>query len=77
MKNPLSYLIIVPIKVYQKLISPILGPTCRYQPTCSHYMINAIGEWGIIKGLYLGIKRIFRCHPWGDSGFDPVPKKEN
>ena len=53
-----------------------MGPTCRYEPTCSHYMLEAIQEWGLVKGLFLGTKRIFRCHPWGDSGFDPVPKKE-
>jgi len=76
LKNPFAYLIIIPVKIYQAIISPILGPTCRYQPTCSHYMIKAIDEWGLIKGFYLGIKRILRCHPWGDSGFDPVPKKD-
>ncbi|NNE25680.1 MAG: membrane protein insertion efficiency factor YidD [Saprospiraceae bacterium] len=75
MKNPLRYIIIAPVRIYQKLISPILGPTCRYQPTCSHYMVQAVEEWGPLKGTWLGIKRIFRCHPWGSSGYDPVPKK--
>ncbi|MBK7697637.1 MAG: membrane protein insertion efficiency factor YidD [Saprospiraceae bacterium] len=55
----------------------MLGSNCRYQPTCSHYMIEAINEWGPIKGIYLGIKRIGRCHPWAGHGPDPVPKKEN
>jgi len=69
-------LFIFPVKVYQILLSPLLGSSkCRFQPTCSYYMIGAINEWGAIKGSWLGIKRIFRCHPWGGHGFDPVPKK--
>ncbi|MGA0232314.1 MAG: membrane protein insertion efficiency factor YidD [Saprospiraceae bacterium] len=68
-------IIIFPIRVYQKIISPLLGPTCRYQPSCSHYMIGAIKEWGVLKGVFLGLKRIGRCHPWAGSGYDPVPKK--
>ena len=75
MKNILKYIIIVPVKIYQKLISPLLGPTCRYEPSCSHYMIQAVEEWGLLKGFWLGIKRIGRCHPWGSSGYDPIPKK--
>ncbi len=67
---------ILPIKLYQVAISPWLGTNCRYQPTCSHYMVDAIEEWGIFKGTWLGIKRISRCHPWGGHGHDPVPKKE-
>ncbi|MBK9736122.1 MAG: membrane protein insertion efficiency factor YidD [Saprospiraceae bacterium] len=66
---------IFPIKMYQWFISPLLGANCRYQPTCSHYMIEAINEWGSLKGLWLGLKRIARCHPWGGHGPDPVPKK--
>ncbi|NNK90615.1 MAG: membrane protein insertion efficiency factor YidD [Saprospiraceae bacterium] len=76
LKNPLRYIIILPVRLYQVLISPILGPTCRYKPTCSHYMLQAIEEWGLFKGFFLGIKRILRCHPWGSSGYDPVPRKE-
>ncbi len=72
----LRKLFILPIRFYQKLISPMLGPTCRFQPTCSHYTAGAIMEWGVIKGTWLGLKRIFRCHPWGGSGYDPVPKRE-
>jgi len=64
-----------PIKIYQWFISPILGPTCRYSPSCSHYMLEAISEWGIFKGTWLGLKRIGRCHPWGKFGPDPVPKR--
>ena len=72
-----QYIIIFPIRVYQNLISPLLGPTCRYEPSCSKYMVAAIQEWGVIKGLYLGLRRIGRCHPWGSSGYDPVPKKDS
>lgn len=61
------------IKFYQKIISPLLPHTCRYQPTCSQYMLEAIQIHGVIKGIWLGAKRILRCHPWGGSGYDPVP----
>ncbi len=60
------------IKAYQYGISPILGPSCRYTPTCSEYSINAIEKYGIFKGSWLGLKRISRCHPWGGSGHDPL-----
>ena len=63
------------IKIYQNIISPILPHTCRFQPTCSQYMLEAIKIHGVFKGIYLGTKRILRCHPWGGSGFDPVPPK--
>ena len=69
-----KYIFILPVRFYQLAISPLIGPSCRYDPTCSHYMIGAINEWGVFKGLYLGIKRILSCHPWGGHGFDPVPK---
>ena len=65
------------IKMYQVCISPLCPGVCRYRPTCSQYMIEAIKVHGMGKGIYLGIKRILRCHPWGESGFDPVPPKEN
>lgn len=68
---------VVLIRFYQIAISPLLGSNCRFTPTCSHYMLEALRVHGLIKGLYLGIHRIFRCHPWGGSGWDPVPKKEN
>jgi putative membrane protein insertion efficiency factor len=71
----IGYMFIIPIRVYQKLISPLLGSNCRYQPTCSQYMIEAIREWGPVKGVFLGVKRISRCHPWGGFGPDPVPRK--
>ena len=69
----LNYFLIVPIKLYQILLSPLIGPSCRFTPTCSNYAIEAINKHGPFKGLWLGIKRISKCHPWGDSGHDPVP----
>lgn len=71
----LKSIFILPIRLYQYLISPLLGPKCRFTPTCSHYMAESIMEWGVLKGMYLGTKRILKCHPWGPSGHDPVPKK--
>ncbi|SDD92606.1 membrane protein insertion efficiency factor YidD [Riemerella columbipharyngis] len=65
------------IKFYQYAISPWLGKNCRYTPTCSQYTLQALREYGLIKGMWLGIKRISRCHPWGGSGYDPVPNKKN
>jgi putative membrane protein insertion efficiency factor len=69
----LSFPFIILIKLYQWLISPWLGSKCRYTPTCSHYGIEALKKYGPIKGLWLTIKRIARCHPWGGHGYDPVP----
>jgi putative membrane protein insertion efficiency factor len=69
----LNYFLIVPIKLYQILLSPLIGPSCRFTPTCSNYAIEAINKHGPFKGLWLTIKRISKCHPWGDSGHDPVP----
>lgn len=71
----LRKLVILPIRFYQVALSPYLGQRCRYQPTCSHYMVRAIEEWGIFRGIWLGMKRIGRCHPWGPHGYDPVPKR--
>jgi putative membrane protein insertion efficiency factor len=68
---------ILPIKVYQWFISPLLGQNCRHEPTCSQYAIEAIKEWGVFKGIFLGAKRLSKCHPWGTHGYDPVPKKLN
>ena len=68
-------LFLLPVKLYQWLISPLLPAACRYTPTCSNYMVKAVMEWGVLKGGYMGLKRIFRCHPWGGCGHDPVPKK--
>lgn len=73
MRNFLKFLLIIPIKIYQILISPLLGPHCRFTPTCSQYAVEAIEKYGPIKGIWLAIKRIARCHPWGGCGHDPVP----
>ena len=64
------------IKSYQKWISPLFPAKCRYQPTCSHYCVEALEKHGFFRGGFLGLSRIFSCHPWGGSGYDPVPKKE-
>ena len=72
-KKIVSQLLLLPIYFYRNCISPLLPPTCRYSPTCSQYAIEAIKKHGPLKGLWLTIKRICRCHPWGGSGYDPVP----
>ena len=64
---------IVLIKLYQWIISPWLGPSCRYTPTCSQYGIEALKKYGPVKGLWLTIKRVVSCNPWGGHGEDPVP----
>ena len=69
----LSFILVIPIKLYQILISPLIGPNCRYHPTCSQYSIEAINKHVPFKGTWLAIKRISSCHPWGGSGHDPVP----
>ncbi|WP_018127693.1 membrane protein insertion efficiency factor YidD [Balneola vulgaris] len=74
LKKIFSALIIGFVRFYQLAISPWMGSSCRYTPTCSQYMIEAVKEWGPLKGIWLGLKRIGRCHPWGSHGEDPVPK---
>jgi hypothetical protein len=69
----LSFPFIVLIKIYQKIVSPILGPQCRFTPTCSSYALEALKKYGMFKGIWLSIKRISKCHPWGGKGYDPVP----
>jgi len=76
LKNILIYPFVVIIKFYQLVISPVLPSTCRYNPTCSHYSLEALQKHGLFKGSLLAIKRISSCHPWGGSGYDPVPPTE-
>lgn len=64
------------IKLYQKVLSPMIGPTCRFHPSCSYYAIEAITQHGLIKGSWLSSKRILKCHPLNDGGYDPVPDKK-
>jgi len=71
----MNKLLIGLVRFYQVAVSPHLPSACRYTPTCSQYMIEAIREHGAIQGIWLGIKRLLRCHPWGGCGHDPVPKK--
>lgn len=69
----LVFPLVLLIKVYQWIISPWLGPRCRFTPSCSHYGIEALRKHGLIKGLWLTVRRVSRCHPWGGTGYDPVP----
>ncbi|QTD42664.1 membrane protein insertion efficiency factor YidD [Sporosarcina sp. Te-1] len=71
----MKYILMSLIKVYQKVISPLMPPTCRFYPTCSHYGIEAIEKHGALKGSWLAIRRISKCHPFHEGGFDPVPEK--
>jgi len=71
-------LLVFILKVYKKTFSPVLealfGKACRFTPTCSQYTIEALEKFGVVKGLILGFKRVAKCHPWGSSGYDPVPE---
>ena len=64
------------IKLYQKVISPLTPPSCRFYPTCSHYGIEAVEKHGALKGSWLAVRRISKCHPFHEGGFDPVPENE-
>jgi putative membrane protein insertion efficiency factor len=79
LRNGAAAVLIAPIRFYRRFLSPLLPAACRYQPTCSAYMMQAIEIHGPLKGLWLGTKRLLRCHPitWlgGSSGFDPVPPR--
>ncbi len=66
-------LVLATLRGYQILISPLLPPTCRYHPSCSAYMLQAVRRWGMLRGLGLGLRRILRCHPLAEGGLDPVP----
>jgi len=73
MKKLVLYIFLLPIIVYQGIISPLLPASCRFSPTCSEYAREAILKYGVLKGSRLAMKRIIRCHPWGGKGYDPVP----
>ena len=73
LKKILIFPFVVLIKSYQSFISPLLTPSCRFTPTCSNYALQSLTKFGVIKGIILIIKRISKCHPWGKSGYDPVP----
>jgi len=72
-KKVIVFLLLLPIKFYQRAISPLFPPSCRFTPTCSQYAVEAITKYGAIKGAWLATKRILKCHPWGKYGYDPVP----
>ena len=71
----LKKIFIIPVRIYQIIISPLLPQTCRHTPTCSQYTIEAINIHGGLKGTWMGLKRLSRCHPWGTHGYDPVPPR--
>jgi uncharacterized protein len=76
MKKILIFPVLLLVKIYQWIISPLFPAACRFTPTCSHYMVESLHEWGVIKGTWLGLKRIGRCNPRGGFGDDPVPKRQ-
>jgi putative membrane protein insertion efficiency factor len=73
----LSYPLLLLIIIYRYTLSPMIGNQCRYHPTCSYYAEEAIKKYGAIRGSFLAAKRILRCHPWHEGGFDPVPETAN
>ena len=72
--NPLNWCLRRLIRFYQLALSPLLGPRCRYLPTCSEYATEALQRHGVVRGGWIALTRLVRCHPWGGSGFDPVPE---
>ena len=73
--NIFTKILIKIIEMYKYFLSPLIGHSCRYLPTCSEYSIEALETHGLIKGIFISLKRILSCHPWGNSGFDPVKKE--
>ncbi len=69
----MQYLLIGLIRFYQRFLSPLKPPTCRFYPSCSHYALEAVSKHGVIRGSYLSIRRIIKCHPFHPGGYDPVP----
>jgi hypothetical protein len=72
-KRVIAFPFVLLIRIYQLFISPLLGPKCRFTPTCSQYALEALKKYGPFKGFYLAFRRITKCHPWGGQGYDPVP----
>ncbi|MCC6386168.1 MAG: membrane protein insertion efficiency factor YidD [Dehalococcoidia bacterium] len=69
----MKWLLLRAVRGYQRVVSPVLPPACRYQPTCSAYALEAIERHGAFRGAWLAVRRLLRCTPWGGSGYDPVP----
>ena len=76
-KSILTYPLVLLVQFYQLAISPYTPSTCRYEPSCSQYTLEALKKRGLFVGSWLSLKRIFSCNPWGGSGYDPVPEKKN
>ena len=76
LNKTITFPLIILIRAYQLIVSPILGSNCRFMPTCSEYAIESFKSYGLIKGFILTIKRIGKCHPWGSHGYDPIPTKK-
>jgi uncharacterized protein len=74
--NALHALVIAPIRAYQRVVSPLLPPRCKYEPSCSHYAAQAVKEYGILRGLILAGWRLLRCNPWSHGGYDPVHEQQ-
>lgn len=73
LKSLLTKFLVFLVRIYQRVLSPLLPPSCRYTPTCSQYAVEALKKHGPWRGLKLAVRRFLRCHPWGGSGYDPVP----
>jgi uncharacterized protein len=73
LKSLLTKFLVFLVRIYQRVLSPLLPPSCRYTPTCSQYAVEALKKHGPWRGLILSVRRFMRCHPWGGSGYDPVP----
>ena len=75
--TPLAFILSLPVRAYRLVLSPWVGTNCRYQPACSAYAMEALKKHGGIKGSWLTVRRIGRCHPWGGTGYDPVPERDD
>lgn len=74
--SPFAHIVALPVRAYRLILSPWVGHSCRYQPTCSAYALEALETHGAIRGTWLAGRRVFRCHPWGGSGIDNVPPRK-